>query len=1269
MANKWTKEQQLAIDLRGHRILVSAAAGSGKTAVLTERIAGRLCDVNDPVDADQLLVMTFTRAAAGEMKERIRRRLIQMQQEPDLSSEQRSRLGEQSALLDSAYITTIDSFCGRVVREHPDEAEVDPSFRVVDTMEKTLLQQDMLEEMLEEYYEKADPDFLGFVGAYTKAKTSDDLNRMILEVYEAAQNAADPKEWYAAQIRGDNGAYRTYMLEQAKVLLEAALEQAQEALEICLEADGPAGSVPYVSTDIDDIESALKAQDFDELRERLAGIEFPELSRARKGVDHGKKTELTRIRNSYKEMLRKSLIGPLCTNIPNDYEKHERGAAGAIGVLVSLARDFDERYTARKREKNVMEFSDVAYTALRLLKMEDIGGEYRGRFREIYIDEYQDSSDIQEGLKDAIDTGEVFMVGDVKQSIYGFRNARPELFMKKYDSFEPAGADISDDADIRIDLSSNFRSRASVLDGINRIFRTIMMRDLGGVEYTPEAELHAGAEYPVPGEGVRTGGRTQLLILDKAAGDIADTDERDAEQDGAAADPTVLEARMVARKIHSLMSGPESIIVREGDGYRPLRYADIAILYRSGANAQTYQSVLMDSGIPAYIDSRKGYFDTQEVRTMLAVLGAVNNPLRDIEMTAWMCSPMIDMTQEEIARLMAVYKRRRRKDGLRCVKRALELAAELLPETEDATDVRKTVKESPEVQRTTGHENDTHSMTDVCSDEEAQAVRQDSLMTASIRSKAALALKKLADYDEKSRSMPISELIAYICSDTGYYDYVSALPGGSVRRANLERLMELARNYARTGYQGLFNFVRYVETVRTYNEDMGEANVLGENDDIVRIMTIHKSKGMEFPVCILAEAGHGFNRDNKGMLIDYDLGIACAYIDPELHVKYPTLKQQAVRFKQKNEQLGEELRVLYVALTRAKEQLIITAGVNGYKRAAKKCAGMQGITGVRSAGCYLDWLLMDPEGYDLDVRLYRPSDLPGDMQKSAKKQALDEWIDKLVLTPEAKARYDGIFDFVYPYQADTTLHNKVSISELKRLGQHEDDEQTYVPEYAAGDAETAETAETVKAEMAFAVGETDGHSETSCGEDAAVSDVISDKQPARPTGKSSYAGAQRGSVYHRVFEKLDFSRATDMASMKVYLDELLPDTEERRMVKSRDILCWAESDIGRAAADADAQGRFFREREFIMGLPARELGIADSDEPVLIQGIIDAYIEDDDAITLIDYKTDRVKTGEELKERYRIQLKYYATALEKMKHKPVKRQLIWSVQLGEAVEL
>ena len=355
-----------------------------------------------------------------------------------------------------------------------------------------------------------------------------------------------------------------------------------------------------------------------------------------------------------------------------------------------------------------------------------------------------------------------------------------------------------------------------------------------------------------------------------------------------------------------------------------------------------------------------------------------------------------------------------------------------------------------------------------------------------------------------------------------------------------------------------------------------------------------------------------------------------------------------------------------MALTRAKEQLIITAGVNGYKSAAKKRAGMQGITGVRSAGCYLDWLLMDPEGYDLDVRVYRPSDLPGDMQKSAKKQALDEWIDKLVLTPEAKARYDGIFDFVYPYQADTTLHNKVSISELKRLGQHEDDEQTYVPEYAAGDVETAET---VKAEMALTIGETGGHSETICGEDAAVSDVISDKQIADLTGKSRYTGAQRGSVYHRVFEKLDFSRATDAASMKVYLDELLPDTEERRMVKSRDILCWAESDIGREAADADAQGRFFREREFIMGLPARELGIADSDEPVLIQGIIDAYIEDDDAITLIDYKTDRVKTGEELKERYSIQLKYYATALEKMKHKPVKRQLIWSVQLGEAVEL
>ncbi len=1233
MANRWTDEQQLAIDLRGHRILVSAAAGSGKTAVLTERIARRLCDIEDPIDADQLLVMTFTRAAAGEMKERIRRRLTQMQQEPGLSSEQRARLREQTSLLDNAYITTIDSFCGRVVRDHPDEAEVDPSFRVAETMEKTLLQQDVLEEMLEEYYAKADPEFLKFVDAYTKVRTSDNLNEMILEVYEAAQNAVDPEAWYSAQTDDDPQRYRTYMLEQARPLLEAAQEQAEAALEICRDFEGPIKSESSVCKDMDAIESALSAGSFDELRETLTGMEpFPRLSTASKGVDPEKRKRLTEVRNSYKQMLQKNLIGPLCTDLPDDYEEHEREAQRAIGVLVGMARDFDERYTARKREKNVMEFSDVAHAALRLLRMDDIGQEYSGKFREIYIDEYQDSSDIQEGLKDAIDTGEVFMVGDVKQSIYVFRNARPELFMKKYDSFSPVGADIRDGADIRIDLSANFRSRAAVLDGINRIFRGIMTRDLGGIEYTREAELHPGAEYPVPEDGVHIGGGNQLLILDKGADDPADTGDGDSDgdslnRDGIAESQAVLEARMVARKIQSLMSGPESISVREGDGYRPLRYADIAILYRSGANAETYQRVLMDSGIPAYIDSRKGYFDTQEVRTMLAVLAAVNNPLRDVEMTAWLCSPMIGMTTEELARLMAVYKRRRRKDSLRCVKRALELVSELLPEMKDEIDARKSIGERSEVQGSTGHADDAHGMTDVCSDDEAQAVQRDCLMTASIRSKAALALKRLADYDERSRSMPISELIAYICSDTGYYDYVSALPGGGVRRANLERLMEMAKSYAKTGYQGLFNFVRYVETVKAYKEDMGEANILGENDDIVRIMTIHKSKGMEFPVCILAEAGHGFNRDNKGILIDYDLGISCAYVDPDIHVRYPTLKQQIVRFKKRNDQLGEELRILYVALTRAKEQLIISGSLKDYEKNIEERTSAKGILGVRSANCYLDWLLMDPAEFNLDVQIYRPSDLPGDAEASAKRQALDEWIDGLTVTSEVKAGYDRVFDFVYPYQADTTLHNKVSISELKRLGQHEDEAQTYLPEYAAGEART----------------------------DATV--------------KGGISGAQRGTIYHRVFERLDFAKVTDEASMGAYLDELLPDADERRMVRGRDIMCWAQSDIGRAAAEADAQGRFYREREFIMGLPASELGLADSAQPVLIQGIIDAYIEDEDGITLIDYKTDRVSTGQELKERYRIQLKYYAIALEKMKHKPVKRSLIWSVQLGESVEL
>lgn len=1201
VANTWTQQQQLAIDLRGHRILVSAAAGSGKTAVLTERIAKRLCDMDDPVDADQLLVMTFTRAAAAEMKERIRRRLGQMQREPGLSPAQTKRLREQEAMLDSAYVTTIDSFCSRVVRDHPDEAGVDPSFRVLDKIEKKLICQDVMEEMLEEYYGKADPDFLNFVEAYTKVKSSDSLDEMIMRVYEAAQNAVDPEAWYAAQTEDDIQGYSAYMMDQAALLLEAACEQAQRALGICLEEDGPVKSESAIREDIDRIKAARGAGDIDELRNRLSLIEFPSLSRASKGVDPEKKERLAEVRGGYKDMLKNSLIKALCDELADDYRDMDDKARVSTGVLVSLARDFDGRYKAKKREKNVMEFSDIAHMTLKLLNMENIRQEYCERFREIYIDEYQDSSDIQEELKNAIDTGEVFMVGDVKQAIYGFRNARPELFMEKYDSF--AGAENTESPDIRIDLSTNFRSRATVLDGINRIFRKIMMRELGGVQYTREAELNPGAAFPEPSEGQRIGGRNQLLIALEDAGDDQDGSDARYRSEDESADKPLLEARMIAGKIKSLMDESEGMSVQDKDGYRRLRYSDIVILLRDGKNAQTYQRVLMDSGIPAYLDSKKGYFDTPEIRTMLAALGAVNNPLRDVELTAWLCSPMIGMTQEEIARLMAVYKRRRRKDTLRCVKRALELAGELLPDEGAADESGEEAGERREVQ-------------------------QDALMTESIRTKAALALARLADYDERSRSMPISELISYICADTGYYDYVSALPGGNVRRANLDRLMDIARNYSGTGYQGLFNFVRYAQAVQTYDEDMGEANILGEHDDIVRIMTIHKSKGMEFPVCILAEAGRLLKPKRcENVMIDHELGIGCAYIDLDKHVRYRTLKQLVVHHKLKTQQLGEELRVLYVALTRAKEQLIITGTCRDDEKELRKRRNTEGLTGVRSASRYLDWLLMDPKGFDLDVQTYMPSELSDDMQQTAGKQTAEDWLDRLHITPETAAGYDSVFNFVYPYQADTVLHNKISISELKRLGQHEDEERTYVPEYTASH---------------------EGRTEP---------------------GTGGTVGAHRGTVYHKVFERLDFSKVHDAASAEEYLDELLSDHAERWAVSSRDVLTWIGSDIGKQAARADAEGRFYREREFIMGLSASELGIADSQEPVLVQGIIDAYIEDEDTITLIDYKTDRVTRAEQLRERYFIQLKYYAIALEKMKHKPVRHRIIWSVALGEAVEL
>ena len=1264
MGVSWTTEQQQVIDLRNRNILVSAAAGSGKTAVLVERIVKIITDKNHPVDIDHLLIVTFTNAAAAEMRERIGNAIEKaLDEQPG-----NEHLLRQLTLIHNAQITTIDSFCLYVVRNHFHEIDLEPNFRIGDEGELKLLREDVLGRVLEQNYEEPSEAFSDFVEGYASGRTDAALNEMILQLYEFSRSYPWPEKWldsfvgaYRIETREelDRAEWLAPLTENICFVLKDCEQLLKQALAITQQDDGPDMYEKAVRSDLEKYESLSKLTSFCELSVALSDIKYDRLASSRGFEGNPDKLELVKsLREQAKDVVKKLCKQYFFCSPEMMIEQLER-TEPMLEEVVRLTKQFADEFAAAKRRKNLVDFHDVEHFALQILvdeeteKAKKTAEEFRDTFEEIMIDEYQDSNEVQETLLRSISREErgennIFMVGDVKQSIYRFRLARPELFMKKNDSYS-----LEECTKMRIDINKKFRRREEVLTCTNDIFYKIMARSLGNVESDAEAALYPGASYPVSADFI-----PEILLADSNDELLEDTE---------LTDKKTLEAKIVAEEIKHLMK-TQQVTDKAAGTLRAAHYSDIVILLRSLSGwADSLVEVLNGNGIPAHTVSSTGYFSTVEVQTVLSMLRLLDNPRQDIPMAAVLRSPMAGLTDEELAVL-------RLEDGSVPFHEAvLELAEGLYEE-----DGQKEISDS-EADRKQGRNADE---------------KTENHIEITAHRKLLKFYKKYKQLRQLVPDTPIHELIEIILRETGYGHYVAAMPAGNRRTANLNMLLEKAAAYEKTSYKGLFHFVRYIDELQKYDVDFGEADMVGENEDVVRIMSIHKSKGLEFPIVIVSGMGKNFNKQDtrSKMVLHPELGIGLDYMDGKKRIKSPTIAKKAIAKQIDLENLGEELRVLYVALTRAKEKLILTGTLKDapeklefFRQQANlsKAADrpLSYLTREGASG-YLDWILPAVLSYGdkYPVRIVEAAELVLDEVENQLEQNEDltERIEEIEaadtqLVGQLKQR----FSQRYPYQTDILRKNKYSVSELKHRAMREKFE--------------AEQEETIPAFLEEPVTPT-------------IPLFIQREESVEQ--ETANRGALRGTAVHRVMECYDFASEKSVhEQMEAMEKEEKITADMRALVREQTVADFVSSETGKRMALAQRGGALYREKPFVMGFTEEELerygfgagaqmieneaqtenaqqeimsenvsqeNHMHEEDLTLIQGIIDVFWIEDDGITVLDYKTDRVDTAQELIDRYATQLKLYADALERVfatRKLKVKEILIYSFRLVKLISI
>ena len=1366
----WTEEQKAVIAHREGNLLVSAAAGSGKTAVLVEHVLSLILEENASLSS--LVLMTFTEAAAEEMKERIKKRL-----EEHLQKGYDKRILREIALLPTANISTIHAFCKRLIEENYAGLSIDAHFRIGDTGEMSLLQSDILEELLEEEYERKEESFLAFVDQFSMGKKDKGIEELILKLYNLASAMPFPKAYLQGLLEEDSNSRREKWEKDLYIDMKSRLENLsllyEEALDLCREPNGP---IEYEERILEEKEQCLALVHTDSLEELVRGLENLSFGRLKSTKAEGK--ELVK---SLRERGKKTLKTwqENYRLLPEELEEEvEEKGQKRILELVRLCLLFLERYQKEKEERAVLDFSDLEHFALKLLYQdgdgrtiegeaeieaeEEIGADAeieeeaeieadaeidhemeagkdgakeigRGKersvrysaladelaksYREILVDEYQDSNLVQEYIVRALSQERfgkpnVFQVGDVKQSIYRFRMARPELFLEKY----------HDESYPKIFLRKNFRSDEGVLSAVNALFFKIMKKDFGGIEYDFENSLFLGklrteearqeessgenqgeedkaqsgeehkekseGEAPITGKQRRDQTELLLLELEKTGsigeeGDVGEDSKEESNSSSNSATDSAsnsspnstsnsssdkslskleLECKMIAAKVRELLE----------KGYA---YKDMVILLRSPHGvSKEMVDIFGKEGIPAYAELKTGYYSAVEVETVLSFLAIIDNPRQDIPMAAVLRSPLFSFTDEELGEIVlakgSLYEKPYDKSKENAVNLSLQAEKALYPGLE----------------------------------EKWQNFQN-----------------KLERYRRLSRSLRLHSLLSLIYEETDYYNYVRALPLGEKRQANLDQLLEDAKQFEKGSYSGLFHFIRYIEKVKKQEQDQGEATVFSEKDDLLRIMSIHHSKGLQFKVVFLSQLHKTFNKmDSKAkMLMDAELGLAADYLDLETRIKYPSLHKIAIKEKGERESLGEELRVLYVAMTRAEEKLILTGVCKNEEDLIKKFPVQERLSleDIRGATSYLAWILMaysrsffeSTKTGEIALRFISKEDLEENEGKAmgeaiSLEKKLYEFLGTGREKTEAEKLMEEHFSYVYPYEKSTHRSPKYSVSLLKMKAMEEHGEQlgeqlgskigqegkAVAPEWDEekldrtgeldaniksrehGVDNTESTGEKAGLEQGVegsTEGKAEGNAEGKAEGKAEARQQDKEKfdspliQKMKAEGKN--IGAAIGDSYHHALAFYDYSKDTSQLS-----DFLSP--EEYGLLNQEKLKKFLDSPLGQLFAKAYKENTLYREQHFMQEVEYEKLfpeDGGDNVEKVILQGIIDAFIMEEEDIILVDYKTDRVKDGEELRNRYQKQIDLYSEALEQIIGKKVRRRVLYSFSLGEEVDL
>ena len=1287
----WTKEQKQAIYEKGKNILVAAAAGSGKTAVLVERMINKV--INEDVDIDKILVVTFTNAAAAEMRERILDALYKkLEENPD-----DERLQKQINLLNMASICTIDSFCLEVVKSNFYELEnISPNFRIADTPEIELLKQEILDDLFEKKYLEEDEDFSKLITTYTNYRDDTPLKDLILKIHTFISSSPFPEKWLDEKIEmfnlSDNLDRDFSQTIWGNILLKEVEEEVKDDKIILKDVYN---SLSYdsdlepfaqiIASDIEQLNTLEKhINNWDEAYNIASNLKF--ITWSRKKVESEIKDEAKAIRDSVKEKLYKKL-NKIFVTTSIESNKDIADMYDVLSKLKNLILEFNGIFSKRKKEKNIVDFSDIEHFALKILLKDENGvlvktevaKRYTEKFEEIAIDEYQDSNLVQENILTAVSKGNnLFMVGDVKQSIYKFRQAMPTLFLSKYENYDTVNNPentIIENEDIKnqnqgieelnilkqenrnekeieiaketlegekIQLFKNFRSRDKVLDFTNLIFQDIMSKKIGDVEYDETEYLNLGAtDYKEYNQNLTA--EIDLINISNEEELYDEEIQEDEEISKEEKEPKEriedieLEAKYIAKKIQNLIKQKYQIYDRKKETFRDIQYKDMVILLRSTKDkANIYEQEIIKLGMPVFSDSTEQYLDTIEIQTIMSLLKIIDNPIQDIPLVTVLRSNIGKFTDNELVEIRLTDKYC---DFYHCMQKAKVNVNDKLKEKIDNF------------------------------------------------------LESLNQWRKEQEYLALDELIWKIYMDTGYYHYVGLMPNGALRQANLKILFERAKQYETASFKGLYQFIQFIEKIQLSSGDLGSAKIIGENDDVIRIMSIHKSKGLEFPVVFLANTNKQFNMQDirkDPCLLHQDLGIGAKYIDYNAQVQYDTLTREAVKRKIEVENISEEMRVLYVALTRAKEKLFVTGVIkklddkleklekqkNMYKKENNKINPIL----VKKSKSYLEWILY--------VYLYEKesSNLPMILEKENKDELLKKWKKEDILSQEKSTNLFGNnkldnssniennnevnktnkkelekikekIEYKYPHMLSSIIPTKTSVTSLKEIIQENNLQKQGLKQEKQNKKEAHENI----------IENAEKNTQGKISENK--KDIFKKPDFIKNDKDKILSSAEKGTIMHLCLQKIDARKEYDLESIKQFLLELekkgIINQKERECVNPKKILEFTNSEIGRNLKTAK---EIYKEKPFYINIPAKEIYNEETlDEEILVQGIIDLYyIDKNDKLVLVDYKTDYVteENKDELIKRYKGQLELYARALEESLKRKVDKQYIYSTYLG-----